>query len=277
MVKVVVYENRPGFPVLDALVEGIPGAVKRPANEWEPCDVAVIFGSYKPADPLTWPKGDVIEKTRTMGGRVLVAERGYIKRAAYVSLGWDAINGRADFCNQDSPPDRWRLLRQPLRDWQTDTEGPVILAGQVPWDASVQMHDHVEWCRKIYSHLRRRRIDVEFRPHPKALKRGAVYHRQLPIPSAIPNLRATLRRARAAVTFSSNFGVDAVLAGVPTIAMDEGSMVYGYAGSDLRALDVNTLPFDRTAWANDIAYAQWTPAEIALGQAWEHIKKGAPC
>jgi hypothetical protein len=270
VVNVVVYENRP-FKALDALVEGIPGAVKRPATEWEPCDVAVIFGTYKPADQNTWPKGEVIQKTLDYGGRVLVCERGYVRRSKYLALGWDGINGRADFCNVGVPDDRWRSLGISLKNWKRRS-GPILVAGQVPWDASVQHHDHIAWCRETVAEVRRLGFEVLFRPHPVAVRKGGAFHVDGRI-STNGFIKQDLRIAKAVVTFNSNTGVDAIIAGVPTIAMDCGSMVWGMAGHSLGQLADLPMP-NRKAWAASLAYSQWTHEELADGSAWRHIKRG---
>lgn len=270
MVKVVVYENRP-FKALDALVEGIPGVVKRPATEWEPCDVAVIFGTYKPADPSTGPKGEVIARTRQYGGRVLICERGYVRRDKYLALGWDGINGRADFCNADVPDDRWKALEIKLRYWKR-RRGPVLLCGQVPWDASVQHHDHIAWCRKTAETLRHRGLYVMFRPHPVALNKGGAFGIACTV-SRKKFLKNDLDRTSAVVTFNSNSAVDAVIKGIPTIAMDEGSMAWDVTGHSLADLIAPPMP-DRREWAARIAYAQWTLEELADGTAWRHISAG---
>lgn len=270
MVKVIVYEVAP-FASLDALVEGIPGAEKRNATNWKPCDVAVIFGSFKPADPKTHPKGEVIRKTVDHGGRVLVCERGFVRRDRHVSLGWDAINGRADFCNGDVPDDRWQALGIKLKQWKRRS-GPVLVCGQVPWDASVQHHDHIAWCRETVAEIRRRGFDALFRPHPVAVRKGGAFEVDGRI-SPNPLLKQDLSTASAVVTFNSNSAVDAVIAGVPVIAMDMGSMAWGVAGHSLNDLDSPPMP-DRTSWANSIAYAQWTVDELRDGTAWRHIRRG---
>lgn len=272
MVKVVVYEVA-HFASLDALAEGIPGAVKRKATEWEPCDVAVIFGSYKPADPKTHPKGEVIRKTLEHGGRVLVCERGYVRRDRYVSLGWDAINGRADFCNDDVPDDRWLALGIKLKQWKRRS-GPVLVCGQVPWDASVQHHDHIAWCRETMAELTRRGYDAVFRPHPVALKRGGAFEVDGRV-SENRFIKHDLAEASAVVTFNSNSAVDSVISGIPAIAMDIGSMAWSVAGHSLGDLDNLPMP-DRKQWVNSIAYAQWTVDELRDGAAWRHVRRGAP-
>jgi hypothetical protein len=72
------------------------------------------------------------------------------------------------------------------------------------------------------------------------------------------------------VTFNSNSGVEAALAGVPVFAFDEGSMVWEIANKTFDAIDNPQRP-DRTQWLADLSYAQWTPREMREGKAWRHL------
>jgi hypothetical protein len=82
------------------------------------------------------------------------------------------------------------------------------------------------------------------------------------------NLAEALAGAAFAVTWNSNSGVDAAMAGVPVVAMDEGSMAWPVAAHDLGA--VPRLP-ERRPWAAQLAWCQWRPEEIADGTAWEAL------
>jgi len=84
----------------------------------------------------------------------------------------------------------------------------------------------------------------------------------------MPPIEKDLEAARYAVTFNSNSGVDAALAGVPVVAMDEGSMAWQVAGHRIGEI---VFP-DREKWAHDLAFAQWDVEEITSGEAWEHLR-----
>lgn len=253
--------------LLRALSEGIPGSKVCDVRKYEPCDVAVIFGLVKRSYANTQTKAEIIRKHR---GPVLVMERGYVRREDYWSLGWGGINGRADFRNQGMPDDRWKALGVPLKPW-ADRDGPVLVCGQVPWDVTVQDTDHKAWCRETVAHVRSKGFEVRFRPHPYALQRGADYGVDKGLISR-RSLAEDLGAARACVTYSSNAGVEAVVAGIPTYAADIGSMALAHRDLD-ELLTVPTRP-DRTQWAADIAYAQWTVDEFRSGEAWAHIRMG---
>jgi hypothetical protein len=103
-----------------------------------------------------------------------------------------------------------------------------------------------------------------WRPHPG--DRGP----PIEIPSVKKidgTLEQTLDSAALVVTYNSNSGVDAVLAGVPTYAADPGSMVWSVSSR-------NFLPItpDRAIWTQQMSFTQWLPDEIENGAAWEALK-----
>jgi hypothetical protein len=81
-------------------------------------------------------------------------------------------------------------------------------------------------------------------------------------------LAEDLARAAVCVTWNSNAGVEAVLAGVPTVSMCKGSMAYDVTGHVIG--DMLRLP--REDWAARLAWCQWLPEEIATGVPFWNFK-----
>lgn len=250
--------------LLSSFADGCGGTVL-PVDKYVDCDVAVIFGTVKNSFAKTKTKGEIM---RQHGRPVLMIERGYVRREEYWSAGWSTggINGHVDFCNADSPPDRWDMLGvnlAPIR--EDDNSKYVLVCGQVPWDTAVQHTDHYQWVRDTISFYRDElERDVRFRGHPYAIERGADYG----FASSTRSLSEDMAGAGRVVTFNSNTGVDAVIAGVSTECDDEGSMVAGLC------FGVPLMPYqdeERRRWANKIAYAQWTESEFRDGVAQNHL------
>jgi hypothetical protein len=184
-------------------------------------------------------------------------------------VGWGGLNGRADYCNRRMPSDRWKKLQVSVAPWRTAGEH-IVLCGQVPWDASVQHTDHIAWCRETAIQLRsltKRR--VIFRPHP-------MYNRVVPMEdtgvelSSNADLIDDLQNAWAVVTFNSNAGVEATIAGIPAFAFDPGAMGYTIMNQSLDLIERPAMP-KRGQWLSNLAYTQWTLEEIAQGLAWLHL------
>lgn len=196
------------------------------------------------------------------GRDVLVLERGYIgDRFVYSSVGLNGLNGRATFGpSQEDSGARFQKFGVPLEPWNPAGEY-VLLVGQVAGDAALQGRDLSGWyastakqAAAVYG------LPVRFRQHPK--ERRIV--RRVPGTYAdTGTLREALEGAAVVVTFNSNTGVEAMLAGKPTVAVDEGAMAWPVAAHELGA-EANP---DRRAWAYDLAWKQWGVEEIASGEA----------
>lgn len=270
--KVVVYE--PGYnekhrAVLRALAAGIPGAIVRPVTEYEPCDVAVIFGGYKKAFAPTYSKRPILQ--RHTGHALLMVESAFVRRGEYYQVGWGGAAGHADFnVDERTPLDRWTAIAGDMvRPWRLKPHRPVIVCGQLPRDVQVQDVDHREWCRETVDYYVRRGVNVLFRPHPK-MDSPTDYG----VPRDLINadaLETTLKTARAFVTWNSTSAVDAVIAGVPVVALNEGSIARPVASFDPDVLDYTP---DRERWFAGLGYSQWTPDEMRKGLTWRHLTNG---
>ncbi len=233
------------------------------------CDVAVIFGIGKKDVPISYPRKHVMQGQRASGGVTVVVERGYIKRDRYYAVGLNGLNGRANFNNLFVPSDRFQNLDVEMKEWR-DKGDHIIVAGQVPSDASVQNVDIINWCVTVINILKEiTDREIIFRPHPLAPMNK--FFSILGAKTSIRRLEDDFENSHAVVCYNSNIGVDAVLNGVPVFAFDIGSMVWDIANKSLADIE-NPVMYERDEWANRIAYAQWNLDEISNGLAWLHIK-----
>ena len=210
-------------------------------------DVAVTWG---------WRTG---KQWRAAGYRVLVLERGYIgdRLGKYSSLAWNGLNGRGTFPEYpDDGGERFRACGFNLGAKRNGGEYTLII-GQVATDAAVSGVNIREWyAQAIEIAEAEYGLPVLFRPHPDDVSRGLARHNA--------TLADDLSGAAHVVTYSSNAAVDALLAGIDTVAVDAGSMAYGVAGTAIGA----AANFDaREEWAYRLAWKQWTLDEIASGEA----------
>ena len=208
-----------------------------------------------------WRQGKIL---RDAGHEVLVMERGYIgNRFSLSSLAWNGLNGYGEFPNIENCDSARFDNVATLKPWKHDGEY-VLIMGQVPGDASLRGRNLMPWYESVavlaadfYG------LPVLFRPHPVAIKRGA---RQQPRHTQVcraDSLEKSMSKAAVVITYNSNSAVDAVLAGVPTIAYDAGSMAYPVTAHSIGEL----VRPDRQQWANDLAWCQWSIDEIRDGTA----------
>lgn len=227
--------------------------------QYEPCDLAVIWGIRHP-DIINGQTGNDLD--------YLVMERGYFgDRMRFCSLGYNGLNGHADFLADKMPSDRWEKHGVEVKPWRTEEGEYWLLMGQVAGDQSVKGVDLEGWYGDIVEDIRYvTDLPVFFRPHPQSRQNDG------PVCDGYKTggLSETLQDAHCVVTYNSNSGVDAALAGVPVIAVNEGAMAWDVSMHEITGEQY--LPV-RTQWLNDLAYKQWLLEEIASGEAWEHLKR----
>ena len=225
------------------------------------------FTSIPPANvdfAVVWSWRVALRVRQYFGGPILVMERGYIgDRFGFTSLGWDGLNGRARFTKVDDAARFEWLFGHLLRTWKA-TSGYALVIGQVVGDAALIGTDIHKWYRDVGVTLWKQGWDVKFRQHPVEVERG-VKAPTVPFAETLTgSLDDALAGAGLVVTFNSNTGVDAVMAGIPVYAADEGSMVY-----DLASRDFNPVKPDREARLHEMAWMQHSLEEIRSGAAWE--------
>ena len=251
-------------PKLDAFVAGLRrhgiNPEERRAEDWRKSDLAVVWGHRDK---------ELHELQRAAGNHYLVLERGYIgdleNRRRWTSIGYDGLNGHANFCNADVGSARWeRHFAGFMQPWKSGGDY-ALLMGQVRGDASLGQTDIELWYADMARLLNAQGWTVMFRPHPngRAIAPDGAY-------ALVGSLEGALASAAFAVTWNSTSGVDAVLAGVPTVAMDRGSMAWNVTTHDVEEALVTP---DRVPWAERLAFTQWNDDEIAGGHAWEHLRR----
>ena len=260
------------------------------SEKTDKCDIRTFWGMPKQIGNY----GKYMQsKIDSHDGPFIVTERGFVKRDKYSLVGVNGINGFAEYNNKNCDSDRWNQLETELKPWKKEGN-TVVIVGQTPIDCS---HSHInlqKWYKKVYEDIKKvHKGKIVFRPHPGRrdvrIRRYGPWHKMSSDPpmkditiwESDRNVARWLRRefvtgeevfrkAKCLVTFSSNLGVDATIAGVPVISWDRMSMTYDLVKNDLDGVKNIHKP-DRTQWANDIAYCQWNIKEIENGEAWANI------
>lgn len=203
------------------------------------------------------------------GRRTLVGERGYIgDRFRWTSLGWNGLNGRAIRPPAGDASRFEKNFSHLLKPWNP-TGWYALLIGQVPGDAALHGTDLNLWYARKAREFARQDIKVRFRPHPVSIEHGDnVTVEGAPVING--TLDEAISGARVVVTFNSGAGVDAVLAGKPTIAEDRGSMAWPVTMHGHTILDIEPSRID---WAQKLAWNQFTDEELRSGEAWQYMTR----
>lgn len=169
----------------------------------------------------------------TTGEFLLVDRCSFGDTNKFVSLVWNGHGRRGDHrVPENFSADRWEQYGVPLKPWQTGSR--TVLCGQVDtWSPLFQRPE--DWYATVKA--------THFRPHPAG-------YADAPYP-----IVRDFKDCGLAVTLNSSVGVQALLDGVPTVAMDEGSMAWGVTSQ-------------RIEWCHWLAWTQWSDDEIRKGELW---------
>ncbi len=188
-------------------------------------------------------------------GDVLIFECGYLgDRLKNWSVAWNGLNnrGHAPACIPNRAD--WSAQMSPWR----SQDGYALILGQVRGDRSLdECPDYEGFLASSGVALADAGYVVRFRAHPKD---GSL--RVKGVPSiATDTLSDALDRARVCLTWNSNSAVDAIMAGIPVIVWDKGSMALQVAAYRDIA--------ERRPWRNDwlrfVEARQWSLPELERG------------
>lgn len=202
----------------------------------------------------------------------IILERGYLgDRFSWTSVATNGLNGNGQFWNVQDDPSRFESNFANLyKPW--NPEGSYILImGQTPNDASLRGIDLMPWYYMMGQIAQARyKLPVHFRQHPNLTNKGLVQCLQN-CKKSEGNLEEALEGAKLVITFNSNSGVDALLAGKPTYVHDQGGMAYNIANNDIHQCNFKE-PEGRYKFFCDLAWKQYTLEEIESGFALQGIE-----
>lgn len=163
----------------------------------------------------------------------------------WVSLVRDAHGRRGDHrVPAGAPAARWERIGVPLAPWGNGSR--TVLCGQTE-----TYSPHWPRLDDWYASVRA----THFRRHPAGDN-----------PTGLPETRSW-NDCGLAVTLNSSIGVEAVLAGVPTVTMDQGAMAWDVTGH--QPTEIVKPP--RSEWLHWLAWTQWHWNEIEEGTPWAHL------
>jgi hypothetical protein len=228
---------------------------------------SVLFHGRMTSNKAIW------EKNIKSGKPTIVLEVGGIKRGTTWKVGLNGINRDAYFGPTGMDGVRVRDLGLKLKPWRNDGEY-ILICGQhdksLQWQNMPRMSN---WVMDIIDEIQKYTDrPIVFRPHPRCrlehIERQ--YHnvyRQDPlqISGTYDDFNLSFMKAHAVINWSSNPGVQSVIAGVPAF-VGCSSLAYD-VGNDIDFLHNIEEPLrpDRTQWLNDYAWTEFTVEEIAAG------------
>lgn len=228
---------------------------------------SVLFHGRMSSNKAIW------DRAQALGKPVIVLEVGGIQRGTTWKVGLNGINRDAYWGECGNDNSRATALGLKLRPWRKQGEH-ILICGQheksLQWQGMPRMSKWVmDTIDEIQAHSNR---PIVFRPHPRCplhdIERQYknVYRQQpLRVEGTYDDFNLSFAGAHAVVSYSSNPGPQALLAGIP-VFVGTSSLAYD-AGNDIDFLHDIEEPMqpDRTQWLNDYAWTEYTLKEIASG------------
>ena len=215
------------------------------------------------------------------GRRFLFWDKAYLDRANYIRVSVDAWQPTAYYQRQ-RPPDRFErfgLKIEPRRSGGAE----ILFAGSSQKYANFHdLGDATEYAGRVVRRLKKsmkiRQRPIVYRPKPS----WAANHPEecKPIDGtrfSAPGtpIREELANCHLLVTHGSNAAVDALLAGVPVMALGNGIFNRMSMGERYDLIEDPYFPPDeeRLQFFYDLAYCQWTKEELRSGEAWADLRR----
>lgn len=213
------------------------------------------------------------EAVRARGHHTLMFDKGYSRHRGanrtweYWRLSLDAHQPTmTTLMRVDRPSDRFEAMGWELAPWREDNDGPIVFAGSSgKYHEFYDMPEPTEWARGVIRQIRKLTSrPIIYRPKPS-------WKEAVPIKGSIfsnPNetLGAQLASAWALVTHGSNACVEAAVAGIPSIVLGN-AVARPISTTVLKFIEEPEMEY-REQWLANLAYQQWTEAEMASGEAW---------
>ena len=213
---------------------------------------------------------------------------------------------QADYCNSNSPEDRWLQIKQDqgleVKPWGGDSQGYILLCLQRPGDSSLhrivkkKKVEYRDWIWDTVNEIRKyTERTIRIRVHPLRQEVTLAYlegikdnYKNIEISTVCDG--ATLEHgsnggdgflrdlngAYCVVGLNSNALTESVMAGIPTFILCSGSMAWPVSNHFLKDINSPIMEFDRTQWLYNLSYCQWREDEIREGLAWQHLMKRLP-
>ena len=201
----------------------------------------------------------------------IVLEVGGIQRGTTWKVGLNGINRDAYFGPNNNNSDRYRLLGLSLKPWRDNGEY-ILICGQhdksLQWQGMPRMSN---WVMNTIDEIQTYTdMPIVFRPHPRCPlpdieRQYKNVYRDQPqkLLNTYDDYNLSFSKVHAVVSWSSNPGPLAILAGIPVFS-GPSSLAYDVSNTDFKNIEHPMRP-NRKQWLNDYAHTEYTLDEISQG------------
>lgn len=260
--------------VCSAMVQGIKRCGDRVKERFESqycqrpeADIAVFYG-------LEGNLRTIFQHYQREGHRAVYVDLGYWGRreggrwSGYHKVVVNSRHPTAYFQKRNYCPTRFHRFGIKPKEWQGKGRH-ILLAGMGAKGSWAEGFGQEDWERAQIQKIKAvTDIPIIYRPKPSWKDAqpilGSIYS-----PRTEP-LEAVLNRCHAVVSHHSNVSVDGILEGIPAYTWD--GVARCMSGQDLSTINEPYKPDGREQWAANLAWCQWSIAEMQRGLPWKHLK-----
>jgi hypothetical protein len=255
-------------PVFDAFASGVEKLGYKVVDN-NAADVDVIWSVLFQGRML--PNKTVWDNAKKTGRPVVVIEVGGIVRGTTWKIGLNGINRGSYYIPLDADNSRAKQLELTLMPWRTSGEY-IIICGQhnksLQW---IDMPSMSKWIMHTIGTIRQfSNRTIIIRPHPRCPLphienefKNVYSQNPVRISGTYDDFNLDFSNAWATVSWNSNPGSQSIIAGVPAF-VGETSLARAVANTDLSMIENPIMP-QRQQWLNELAYTEYTLAEIESG------------
>jgi len=293
-IQLMLDKDKGGFANFDRTIrKGLDNVVDFDYSlDYSNCDVAVIFGSWKPRkSDHHIIRNDVVSKAPIfVCVETPLLTRKVFQPNQYYRIGVNGFMNHAAYWNADNQDSsRFKQMGLEWNGWAEDLDEreEILLGLQLAGDASMRGNSVVEWCEDSIRRMRKYTdAPIRIRTHPgisdqgwenySGLFRNIAFGEYGDIRFSNGRTRPwekDIANARVVVAYSSGLSIDSVLAGVPVVACDPGNFAWDISSRFVEDLVNPKLEKPKTVqqWFNNLAYCQWSEEEMQNGTAWQHL------
>lgn len=231
--------------------------------------VTAPMNSFVPGAKVCFAYGWKCNKAYRIYPTFIYADLGYFDRETSYRL---SVNGWSpeSYVRAGLPSDRLAGMGQVVLPWN-DKGREIVIAGSSRKAAAEHGFKYMEWETQAARSFHGCGYPVVYRPKPK--DKDAVPIIGLGFDTR--PLDESFRSARALVTHHSNSAIDALMAGVPVHCAAGAAAAFSVPLAEI--VQATRLP-GRAEFLADVAWLEWSVAEMESGAAWMHLKeRGLVC
>ena len=216
----------------------------------------------------------------------------YDVKNSYVRVAYkDIYPGKAEYFNENCPPDRWnrmaKIKRIDVKDYDlkgyfiyiccnrgsSGYSGRGVNAAQWAIETVEELRKHTDRPIKIRQHSSK--SYAEHLPDYNRLKEFCERQKNVSLHSPLgeyPGLVGEIKKAYAVVIFTSTAGGPAIVEGKPLFICNKHCYYLPMKAGELSDIEKPNISIDRQQFLNNLGYSHWRLPELKDGEYWERVK-----